>query len=98
MKTFRPYFFFVCVSLLQQYFFYLHKQHTTALKKIELSDKEIKIIKFLSKQYTSKEIAEKMHVSPRTVDGYRDAMHEKLDVKSRVSMAIFAIRKGIVSI
>jgi DNA-binding NarL/FixJ family response regulator len=63
-----------------------------------LTEKEIEFLKWVCTDLSYKEIAEKMHVSPRTIDGYRDAMHEKLDVKSRVSMAIFAIRKGIVSI
>ncbi len=39
-----------------------------------------------------------MDVSPRTVDGYRDALYEKLDVKSRVGLALFAIKNGIVKI
>jgi DNA-binding NarL/FixJ family response regulator len=63
-----------------------------------LTEKEIDFLKWVCTDLSYKEIADKMQVSPRTVDGYRDAMHEKLDVKSRVSMAIFAIRKGIVSI
>ncbi len=45
---------------------------------------------------TYKEIAEKMHVSPRTVDGYRDELFERLNVKSRVGLVLFAIKNGIV--
>jgi DNA-binding NarL/FixJ family response regulator len=73
-------------------------QKTTALKKIELSDKEIKIIKFLSKQYTSKEIADKMGLSFRTVEGYRFDLQKKLAAKNVVGIVLYAIKKGIVKI
>lgn len=44
------------------------------------------------------EIADKMCVAPRTVDGYRESLFEKLNVKSRTGMVIEAIRRGIVQI
>ena len=44
------------------------------------------------------EIAEEMHISPRTVDTYRDNLFKKLDIKTRVGLAIFAIKHGIVSV
>ena len=47
---------------------------------------------------TYKEIALEMHLSPRTIDGYRDALFEKLNIKSRVGLVIFAIKNGIVYI
>jgi DNA-binding NarL/FixJ family response regulator len=45
-----------------------------------------------------KEIAEKMFLSPRTVEGYRDNLFEKLAVKSRVGLVLFAIKNGIVKV
>jgi len=68
------------------------------LKKIELSDKEIKIIKFLTKQYTSKDIAEKMGLSFRTVEGYRFDLQRKLGAKNVVGIVLYAVKKGIVKI
>jgi two-component system, NarL family, invasion response regulator UvrY len=47
---------------------------------------------------TYKEIAEKMFVSPRTIDGYRDALFEKLQIKTRVGLAIYPIKNGLVDI
>ena len=44
---------------------------------------------------TYKEIAAQMHLSPRTIDGYRDALFEKLDIKTRTGLAIYAIKNGI---
>jgi two-component system, NarL family, invasion response regulator UvrY len=65
---------------------------------IGLNDREIDFLKLVCTEMTYKEIAEKMHLSPRTIDGYRDALFEKLNLKSRVGLVLFAIRKGIVSI
>jgi two-component system, NarL family, invasion response regulator UvrY len=39
-----------------------------------------------------------MHLSPRTIDGYRDALFEKLNLKSRVGLVLFAIKQGIVTV
>jgi DNA-binding NarL/FixJ family response regulator len=65
---------------------------------LQLSEKEREFLKWVCTDLSYKEIAGKMHVSPRTVDGYRDALHEKLEVKSRVGMVLFAIKNGIVSL
>jgi DNA-binding NarL/FixJ family response regulator len=39
-----------------------------------------------------------MYLSPKTIDGYRDNLFEKLQVKSRVGLAIYAIKNGIFKI
>ena len=38
-----------------------------------------------------------MSVSPRTIDGYRDALFEKLNVKTRVGLVMYAIKNNIVN-
>jgi len=45
-----------------------------------------------------KEIAEKMFLSPRTIEGYRDSLFEKLNLRSRVGLVLFAIKNGIVNV
>ena len=50
----------------------------------------------LASRLTGKEIAEKMFVSVRTVEGYRDALCEKLELKSRVGLAMYAVKNGII--
>lgn len=64
---------------------------------ILLTDNEITFLKFSCSEMTYKEIAKKMYISPRTVDNYRDSLFEKLNVKSRVGMAMYAVRNGIVN-
>jgi two-component system, NarL family, invasion response regulator UvrY len=63
-----------------------------------LNAKELDFLKLVCTEMTYKEIADKMCVSPRTVDGYRDDLFEKLGVKSRVGLVLFAIKNGIVKI
>jgi two-component system, NarL family, invasion response regulator UvrY len=60
-----------------------------------LNEREIKFLKLVASELTYKEIAEQMNLSPRTIDGYRDALFEKLNIKSRVGLVLFAIKNGI---
>ena len=63
-----------------------------------LSERESEFLKLAATEMTYKEIAEQMHLSPRTIDGYRDALFEKLSIKSRVGLVLYAIKNGIVKI
>jgi two-component system invasion response regulator UvrY len=62
----------------------------------KLNEREIEFLKLVCTEKTYKEIAAEMHLSPRTIDGYRDQLFEKLNVKSRVGLVMFAIKNGIV--
>ena len=63
-----------------------------------LNERELEFLKLAATEMTYKEIAEKMFLSPRTIDGYRDALFEKLNLKSRVGLVLFAIKNGIVTL
>ena len=65
---------------------------------LNLNEREVEFLKLASTEKTYKEIAETMHLSPRTIDGYRDNLFEKLNLKSRVGLVLFAIRHGIVQV
>ncbi len=65
---------------------------------IILNENEISFLKFVASELTYKEIAQKMQISPRTIDNYRDALFLKLNVKSRVGLAMYAVKTGIVAI
>ncbi len=69
----------------------------SSIEKAMLSDKEIEFLRLASTDLTYKEIAVKLNITPRAIDGYRDALFDKLDVKSRVGMAIYAVKNGIVT-
>jgi two-component system, NarL family, invasion response regulator UvrY len=63
-----------------------------------LNDRETEFLKLACTEMTYKEIADKMFLSPRTIDGYRDALFEKLQLKTRVGLVMYAIKHGIVQI
>ena len=63
---------------------------------LNLSDRETTFLKLTCTDLTYKEIADQMNVGVRTIDGYRDALFEKLKVKSRVGLVLFAIKNDIV--
>ena len=63
-----------------------------------LNERELEFIRLVCTEWTYKEIADRMYLSPRTIDGYRDALFEKLNVKTRVGLAMFAVKNGIVSL
>lgn len=60
-----------------------------------LKNTEKEFIRLACSEMTYKEIAEKMFLSPKTIDGYRDSVFSKLDVKSRVGIVLFAIKNGL---
>lgn len=63
-----------------------------------LNEREIEFLKYACTELTYKEISEKMCVSPRTIDGYRDIVYEKLNIKTRVGLAVYAIRNKYVNV
>lgn len=65
---------------------------------LTLNDREIDFIKLACTEMTYKEIADKMFLSVRTIDGYRDDLFEKLNIKTRVGLVLYAIKNGIFTV
>ncbi|MFN1218188.1 response regulator [Chryseobacterium kwangjuense] len=61
----------------------------------ELKDREKEFIKWACSELTYKEIADKMFLSPKTIDGYRDSVFLKLEVKNRVGLVLFALKHDL---
>lgn len=74
----------------------MNDEDSSASGLLKLNEKEITFLKLVSTEMTYKQIAERMHYSPRTIDGFRDQLFEKLNIKSRVGLVIYAIKNGIV--
>ena len=68
-----------------------------ALQKTLMNETEIHFLKFACTELTYKEIAQKMNLNPRSVDNLRDNLFNKLDVKSRVGLSMYAIKHGLVT-
>ena len=59
------------------------------------SENEIRFLEWAGTELTYKEIAQEMCVSERTLENYRVALCEKLSLKNRVELALYAVRNGI---
>lgn len=62
---------------------------------LAFKDNEIIFMKLACSELTYKEIAEKMFLSPKTIDGYRDSLFTKLNVRNRVGLVMYAIKNKI---
>lgn len=63
-----------------------------------LTDKEREFLQWACSDLTYRQIAGRMKVSERTVDGYRESLFEKFNVGSRTGLALEAVRRGIVKL
>lgn len=69
-----------------------------SLKKKEetrLTIKELEFLRLVCSELTYKEIADRMFVSPRTIDNYRESLFEKLNIKTRSGLLLYAIKNSI---
>lgn len=62
----------------------------------ELKEREKEFIEYACSDMTYKQIAEKMFLSPKTIDNYRESVFVKLNVKNRIGLVLFAIKNGLV--
>lgn len=69
----------------------------TGLDKALLTEQELDFLRLACSDLTYKEIALQMKLNPRSVDTLRDQLFTKLDVKSRVGLAMVALRNGVVT-
>lgn len=88
---------------------FYHSEKTSALllnqlvtdgdnARLNLKEREIEFLNLICSELTYKEIASKMHLSPKTIDGYRENLFRKTGVKSRTGLVLFAIKSKIISI
>ncbi len=75
-----------------------HSDGNNLLQRSLLTEQEIRFLKLACSDLTYKEIAQRMGLNPRSVDSLRDQLFVKLDVKSRVGLALLAVRHGVVTI
>jgi two-component system invasion response regulator UvrY len=81
----------------------IHSIRTDGDKKIlsntttELNHREKAFLELACSELTYQEIADKMFLSPKTIDGYRNALFDKFQVKSRTGLALYAVKNGLVT-
>jgi two-component system response regulator NreC len=89
---------------------YLHAAHTRVLfedgterapveakQRLEdqLSPREIQVLRLTALGYTSRQAADKLHLSPKTVDTYRARVMSKLELDNRVDLVRYALERGL---
>jgi DNA-binding NarL/FixJ family response regulator len=61
-----------------------------------LSPRELEVLKLIAEAYTSKQIAEQLVISVKTVERHRHSVLEKLGMRDRVELTRYAIRRGLI--
>ena len=74
---------------------YLHSAEEDPYQRLTAKEKDI--LRLLAEGHTSREIADLLGVSPKTVNGHRMEIRKKLDLSSRADLVKYAIRHGLVS-
>jgi len=64
----------------------------------QLTDREREVLKLLAEGHTNQEIADILLISPKTVDGYKTSLMDKLDIHNRIDLVKYALRKGIITV
>jgi len=65
---------------------------------MELNERETEVLKLICQEKQNTEIADKLFLSVRTVEGYRTKLFEKTGSKNMVGLVIYAIKKGIIDL
>jgi len=76
----------------------LHRDADREEEPPSMTQREKDFLRLCCSEITYKDIAAKMFVSPRTVDEYRNSLFEKLKVKSRVGLVMYAMRNGMAEV
>jgi DNA-binding NarL/FixJ family response regulator len=80
----------------------LKKSHTrtrtapSLTNEIVLSDKEREVIRLLCMEFTATEIAQKMEISPRTVEAIKDRLMERFGTKNTAGLVFFAVKNNLI--
>lgn len=62
---------------------------------IDLSDRELEVLDCICKEMSTREIAEYLFISTKTVESHRSKLMEKIGCKNVIGMVIYAILNGL---
>jgi two-component system response regulator NreC len=63
-----------------------------------LTDREREVLILVAEGYTNQQIADMLHVSPKTVDGHRSSLMSKLDLHDRTEVVKYALRRQLIEL
>ena len=67
-------------------------------KKDIFSSRELEILELICNQFTTPEIARKLFISPRTVEGHRNNLLQKINCKNTAGLVAYAVKKNVVQL
>lgn len=70
---------------------------TTKFKE-QFTERELEVVRLICDQLSNKEIAERLNLSVRTIEGHREKILEKMDVRNTAGIVTFAIKASIYQI
>lgn len=70
--------------------------HHVATHDLDLSDREVEVLQLISEGYTNLEIGDKLFLSKRTVEGHRQSLINKAQVKNSAELIKFAVQHQMV--
>ncbi|MFK7747919.1 MAG: response regulator [Kordia sp.] len=101
-----------CIESVMEFDYYFNNKITNIMRKVmmykgkgtpnniihDLSEREIEVLELICKEYTAKEIGEKLFISFRTVEGHRKNLLSKLNVRNTAGLVVFALKNEIVKV
>ncbi len=67
-------------------------------EEVKFKENELIFLQLACSEMTYKEIADIMNLSPKTIDGYRQELFNRLNIKNRVGLVIYALKNNIIEI
>lgn len=67
-------------------------------KQLEISDRELEVLKLICKAFQNKDIGEKLFISTKTVEGHKAKLMEKTNTSNSISLVLYAIKNHLVEI
>ncbi len=74
-----------------------NKGKSTSPEPIHITEREKEVLEMIVKEYTNQEIAEKLYISPRTVDAHRRNLLQKTGARNTAGLVRYAFEHGLVS-
>jgi DNA-binding NarL/FixJ family response regulator len=77
---------------------YLDPDDNTPEGQVDLSERELEVLKLYAEGKSTREISEKLFISVKTVGTHKQHIFEKLDLKSNADMVKYAIKEGLIQL
>lgn len=105
LKDIEPDEFLFALNCVNESGFYINEESTIATCSSEkdklaekLSQREVEFLNLACSELTYKQVADEMNLSPKTIDGYRENLFNKLRVRSRVGLVLYAVKNKMVQV